>query len=252
MPELSQTRISLFFPVYNDEATIRDVVTKSIDVLSKLTSCFEILIVNDGSPDASGKIADELAREHSFLRVIHHPENLGYGRAVRTGLAGCRYEWICFTDGDDEYDVHDLEKLFRLRDFYDLIITFRYVRRYSGSRQIISRVYNAVLRWLFDTRYRDISTGLRMMRKSLYEDLTLRSDSPFIGAEIAIRSMLKGFRVGEVGIQTFPRQFGRSTSTTIPNILATIKDMMRVRHEIFSASYDLPRNRRDDEKRKAA
>jgi len=232
--------ISVFFPVYNDEATVRQVTEKALRVCREIAYAFEVIIVDDGSPDRSGEIADEVAKEHDPVRVIHHDRNLGYGAAVRTGLAACRYEWICFTDGDDEYDLYDLRKLWDLREYYDLIITFRYVRRYSGFRNLISRAYNVILRRLFFTHYRDVSTGLRLARKSLIDDLTLEATSPFIGAEIAIKTMLKGYRVGEMGIQTFPRQFGRGGSTSPVNIYRTIVDMLHCHRQVFSPSYELP------------
>jgi len=233
-------RLSVFFPVYNDERTVRQVTEKAIRVCREIAAEFEVIIIDDGSPDRSGEIADELATTHDTVRVIHHNRNLGYGSAVRSGLATCRYEWICFTDGDDEYDLYDLKKLWELRDYYDLIITFRYIRRYSGIRNLISRVYNLVIRRLFFTRYRDVSTGLRLARKTLIDDLTLEATSPFIGAEIAIKTMLKGYRVGEMGIQTFPRQFGRGGSTSPLNIYRTIVDMLHCHRKVFSPTYELP------------
>ena len=232
--------LSVFFPVFNDESTVRRVAEKALRVASELTDDYEIVIVDDGSPDNSGTVADEVASEHELVRVIHHPRNLGYGAAVRTGLAACRNEWICFTDGDDEYDLHDLKKLWKLREFYDLIITFRYVRRYSGFRIIISQLYNRLLRRLFYLRFRDVSTGLRLVRKEIIDEVDLRSDSPFIGAEIAIKTMLKGYRVGELGIQMFPREFGTGSSTSPENIYRTIVDMARCYRRVFSPDYDLP------------
>lgn len=236
--------ISLFFPVYKDERTVRRVAEKAITVLQDVAKEYEIVIVDDGSPDRSGEIADQLAAEHPFISVVHHPRNLGYGAAIKSGFSRVRYEWVCFTDGDDEYDVYDLYKLIALKDFYDLIITFRYVKVYAGDRQIVSWVYNVVLRALFRTSYRDISTGLRLIRKSLIDQLTCHSNSPFIGAEITIKSMLKGYRIGEVGIQTFPREFGKGASTSVPNIIATIRDMASVYRTVFSSDYDLPPNRK--------
>jgi glycosyltransferase involved in cell wall biosynthesis len=165
MPD--KPNISLFFPVYHDETTVRKVTEKAITVLKNVAENYEIVIVDDGSPDRSGAIADEMAIEYPFVSVVHHPHNLGYGAAIKSGFAHVKYEWICFTDGDDEYDVFDLYKLIALKDFYDLIITFRYVKVYSGDRQIVSWIYNAILRGLFRTNYRDISTGLRLVRKSL-------------------------------------------------------------------------------------
>ena len=232
-------RITLFFPVYNDENTVQRVTEKALSILSELASVSEVIIVDDGSPDRSGEIADQLACTYSTVRVIHHESNRGYGEALKSGFAESKYEWICFTDGDDEYDVFDLHKLLRHKDYYDLIITFRYTKLYSAVRIFISWIYNKIVRMLFRTPYRDISTGLRVVRKTLIDDLTLQSISPFIGAEIAIKAMLKGYRVGEVGIQTFPRTFGRGESTTRANIVATIQDMFRIYRSIFSETYGL-------------
>jgi glycosyltransferase involved in cell wall biosynthesis len=235
--------VSLCFPVYRDERTVRRVTEKALHVLEHLAGNYEVLIVDDGSPDRSGEIADELAAKHDCVRVVHHPANLGYGEAMKTAICEARFEWICLTDGDDEYDVADLGKLIALRDFYDLIITFRYVKLYSGFRIFMSWVYNVLVRWMFRMPYRDISTGLRLVRRSLAQDLDLVSPSPFIGAEITIKTMLRGFRVGEVGIQTFPRTFERSATATPANILATLRDMLRTYRAIFSSDYDMPPGR---------
>ena len=179
--------------------------------------------------------------------MIHHPVNLGYGVAVRSGLAASAFEYVCFTDGDDQYEVNDFVKLLKLRDRYDLIITFRYKKIYSSNRLFISWFYNKLLRFLFRTPFRDVSTGLRMVRRSILSDIELEAQSPFIGAELAIKAMLHGYRVGEVGIQTFPRTFGRGSSTSVRNIVATIADMWRIYRKIFSEGYDLP----PDQKKRA-
>jgi glycosyltransferase involved in cell wall biosynthesis len=242
-PAPERPRVSVFFPVYNDERTVERVALKSLDVLSRVASEYEVVIVDDATPCRAGEIADRLAAEDPRIRVIHHSKNLGYGAAIRTGLANVRYEWICFTDGDDEYDICDLEKLIRLRHRYDLIITFRYAKLYSTFRIFVSWVYNRSLRALFKSRFRDISTGLRLIRRDLLNEIDLKSSSPFIGAEIAIKTMLKGFPVGEVGIQTFPREFGHGSATSWRNIIATIRDMISCYRTIFSPGYDAPAHR---------
>ena len=96
--------ISLTYPIYNDEATVRKVTEKAIQFLKSLPYEHEIIIVDDGSPDRSGEIADEMSLLYPCIRVIHHPKNLGYGAAIRAGLSACRYEYICAIDGDDEYE----------------------------------------------------------------------------------------------------------------------------------------------------
>jgi glycosyltransferase involved in cell wall biosynthesis len=243
MTTATKPDLTVFFPVYKDENTIEIVTNKAIAVCRDIANEFEIIIIDDCSPDRSGAIADQLAQKYPNVKVIHHPTNMGYGMALKTGFANSKYEWICFTDGDDEYDLNDLRKIIKLKEFYDLIITFRYKKIYSNKRIFISYCYNTILRWLFRTHFRDISTGLRLARKDLIQELDLTSNSPFIGAELTIKSMLKGYRIGEMGIQTFPREIGKGSSTSIKNILSTMKDLRRIYKEIFSSKYEMPQDR---------
>ncbi len=227
--------ILLFYPVYNDEGTVRRVTEKSLAVLAKVASDYEVVIVNDGSPDKSGEIADQLAREYPKVSVIHHPRNLGYGAALQSGFNHSRrYDWICFTDGDDQYDVNELEHMATLLHRYDMLITFRYEKIYSNWRLFVSALYNIVLRFLFRSPFRDISCGLKLVRCEVIDHVQVTATSPFVGAEITLKAMLKGYAIGEVGISTYPRDFGHSSATSWKNIFATIKDMMRVRSEIFT------------------
>tara|TARA_R110002072_G_scaffold87810_2_gene197842 strand:- start:40 stop:777 length:738 start_codon:yes stop_codon:yes gene_type:complete len=235
--------ITLFFPVFNDERTVRIVAERAIELLEEVAENYEIIIVDDGSPDASGEIADELAVQYEAILVIHHPENLGYGAAMQSGIAAAHYDIICMIDGDNEYDVFDLKKMLMVSDYYALVIAFRYKKLYSTKRIFISFVYNAVLRLVFNSPFRDISTGIRLIKRSVLEEIELTSNSPFIGAELTIRAMLRGFPVGEVGIQTFPRVFGEGSATSFKNIIETVKDIRRIHKEIFSDSYDMPEGR---------
>jgi len=235
--------ISFFFPAYNDERTVRIVTEKAIKLFNEIANQYEVVIVDDASPDKAGQIADQLAHEYPHVKVVHHETNRGYGAAVKSGISNTKYDWICMVDGDDEYDILDLKRMLSLRQHYGLIIGFRYKKLYSAKRIFISHIYNAVLRSLFDTRFRDISTGIRVFHRSILRHIELNSNSPFIGAELAIKTMLDGTPVGEVGIQTFPREFGAGSTTSMANIVRTIRDMLRMRNEIFSDTYRLPDGR---------
>ena len=242
---MTKTRpdISLFFPVYNDEHTVRVVANRALELLEEVADNYEIIIVNDGSPDSPGAIADQLAVEHDMITAVHHPENKGYGAAMKTGIAASQYDIICMIDGDNEYDVFDLKKMLAVREYYMLVIAFRYKKLYSTKRIFISFIYNSLLRALFKSPFRDISTGIRLIHRGLLDEVELTSNSPFIGAELTLKSMLRGFPVGEVGIQTFPRRFGQGSATSFKNIMGTVRDAWRIRKEIFSDSYDLPEGR---------
>ena len=218
--------ISLMFPVYKDKRTVKKMINKSLRVLKKTNKKFEIVIVDDGCPEDSGLYAKKIAKKNSKIKVIFHKKNLGYGAAIKTGIKNCKYNWIFQTDGDDEYDVYDLPRLIKASLSFDLVITYRFKKKYNTMRIIISWVYNMLLRFLFNTNFKDVSTGSRLIKKSLLKKIKLKTNSPFIGAELAIKSKKNGYKVNEIGIHTYPRTFGEGSTVTLKNIILTIKDML--------------------------
>ena len=214
------------FPLYNDLHTVKIMITKSVKVLKKLKKKYEIVIVDDGCPQKSGVLAKKIAKKFSNIKVYFHKKNRGYGAAIKTGFKHCKNEWIYLTDGDAEYDVNDIFKLIKASKYNDLIITRRYKKKYTTFRIVISWVYNVLLRFLFGTKFKDISTGSRLVKKKIIKNIKLKSNSPFLGAELAIKSELAGYKVGEISIHTYPRTFGSGSSVSIQNIFLTIKDML--------------------------
>ena len=217
--------ISLMFPLYKDKSTVEFMIRKSSSVLKKLKRKYEIVIVDDGCPENSGKLALKIAKKFHNVKVFFHKKNLGYGAALKTGLKKCKNDWIFMIDGDAEYDVNDLPRLFKASQNYDLVITYRYKKKYNTYRIIISWVYNAILRLVFNIKFRDISTGSRLVSRKLIRRIKLKSNSPFVGAELAIKAGLADYKVGEIGIHTYPRTFGSGSSVGLKNILLTLKDM---------------------------
>ena len=207
-------------------------IVKSIKVLKEIKKKYEIVIVDDGCPEKSGIIAKKISKNYKNIKVIFHKKNLGYGAAVKTGLKNCKNDWIFQTDGDAEYDVYDLKKLLRASKSSDLVITYRFKKKYKTSRIIISWIYNIILRMLFKTKFQDISTGSRLIKRSLIKKIKLNSNSPFVGAELAIKSKYRGYKVNEIGIHTYPRTFGTGSSVTFNNIVLTIKDMLKLYFKI--------------------
>lgn len=236
--KLCEKSICIGIPTLNDSRNISSVIEKSIRVLSAHFIDYEIIVIDDGSSDGTYEIIKNYEANYHFVSVFRHHRNMGYGFTLKEIISKTSKTWVCFVDGDDEYDISELKKITPLLDFYDLIITFRYLKRYSNFRVFVSFIFNRVLSFLFRTNYRDISTGLRLVKSSVVKTVTLISDSTFIGAEMAIKISMKGYRVGEVGIQTFPDNFGKSYSMRFSNIVHTIKDMISVREQIFSKSYD--------------
>ncbi len=226
--------IAIFFPVYRDEGTVETVALKSLKVLSEISSRYKVIIVDDGSPDRSGEIADKLAEKYPEIISVHHEKNLGYGAALQTGFKySLDYEWICFSDGDNQYDVNELYHLSKLFHHYDLIVTFRYSKIYGTLRTFISFIYNLMIRVLFKSNLRDHNCGLKVIRSRVVKDMELISNSAFIGAEIIINAMVQGYPIGEAGISTYPRTFGESSVMSMRHITNSIKDLFRVYNKIF-------------------
>ena len=127
LPELSY-----FFPAHNEEGNVEALVRDALAALPALAERFEIIVVNDGSSDRTGALADGLAEAHpGIVRVVHHPTNLGYGAALRSGFRVARFDWVGFTDGDRQFAVADLGRLtarIAEPDQPDVVVGFR-IRR---------------------------------------------------------------------------------------------------------------------------
>jgi glycosyltransferase involved in cell wall biosynthesis len=231
---MSKPNISFFFPVYNDDNTIEPLTKRTVEVLRDIANEFEIVIVNDGSRDRSGEVADEMAARYPQVTAVHHTCNLGYGKALQTGFAHAnRYEWICFTDGDFQYDPAELYAIVDRISRYDMIIGFRRQRVYGPLRIAMSATLNLLVHWAFGTSFRDIACGFKIVHRSVLHNIRLTSNSGFIGAELVVRAVFQGFHVGEVAINTYVREFGDSAVVSVRNITNTVKDLWKVRRELF-------------------
>lgn len=245
---MSKPNISFFYPVYRDENTIVPITRRAMQVLSDVANEFEIVIVDDGSPDRSGAIADDLARQFPQVSVVHHPVNQGYGKAIRTGFAtASRYEWICFTDGDFQYDPAELYQIVKRLPSYDVIIGFRLRKVYGPLRKLMSAALNTTVSRVFGTRYRDITCGFKMLRRCVLDEIELESESGFVGAELLLRASMKGFRVGEIAISMYEREFGDSAAISFRNISSTLKDILRVRAALCQNRPRMPLPPRPDQ-----
>lgn len=226
----------LFFPVYNDDHAVEALAEKSVRVLSEVAAEHEILIVDDGSTDDTGAIVDALAARLPNVRVVRHERNRGYGHAVRTGFAEARrLDWIVFTDGDNQYDIAELRRFLPLLDRYDVLVGYRFQKTYGVVRKLLSAGLNLLVRVAFGVRVRDVTCGFKMVRSRVMEDpeMQLTSTGPFGGGEVVVRAALRGYHVGEVGISMYPRDYGRSSIVSFRNVVATLKDLRRVRRDVF-------------------
>ncbi len=227
--------ISLIFPLYKDKYTVKKVINKSLKILKKLKKRYEIIIIDDCCPEKSGLVAVKHSKKNKKIKVIFHKKNYGYGAAIRTGFKESRYDCVYAVDGDGEFGIalNDLPRILKKYTFNDLVITYRYKKRYKTTRIIISWIYNFVLRFLFNISFRDISCGSRLINKKILKKIKLTTNSPFIGAELAIKAKYMGFKVDEVGIHSFPSSFRAGSSVVLKNILLTIRDIFILYYKIY-------------------
>lgn len=226
--------ISFFCPAYYDGKNIAHVVNKTVDVFSELCEDYEIIVVNDGSPDNTGEVLDRLASIYNKVKVIHHPCNLGYAEALKTGLRNAnRFEFILFTDGDNQYDVECFREMMRYMKDYDAVITYRTKNANNFIRRVISWVFNRVLNIMFREPFKDLSSALRLVKKNAIKNIEFKSTSIFFPIEIVLKLHKRNFRIKEIPIETRERAHGRSTSLLPKNVIGLIIDMCKVKLNNF-------------------
>jgi len=221
--------LSVFFPAYNDSGTIASLVISALQAARELTSDFEVIIVNDGSADATAQIADELARTYPEVRVVHHERNRGYGGALRTGFEASTRDLIFYTDGDAQYDPAEMAVLWRaFNDDVDLVNGYKISRSDPLHRIIIGRIYHHTVKLLFGLKVRDVDCDFRLMRRSIFDKVTLEKSSGVICLEMMKKIQDAGFAIAEVPVHHYHRAFGRSQFFNFRRLFKTAIDVMKL------------------------
>jgi glycosyltransferase involved in cell wall biosynthesis len=231
-------RLSYFFPAHNEEANLEALVSEAFESLPALARSFEIIVVDDGSRDATPAIADRLAVEHpSLVRVVHHPTNLGYGVALRSGFRAARYDLVAFTDGDRQFKVADLGRLTaRLAqgDGPDVVAGYRIKRADPLVRTIYARAYRLANRIFFGLKVRDVDCACKLFRRSGLVGLRVESGGAFFSAELLIKLRASGRTVVEVGVPHYPRTAGSATGARPRVVLRAVRDFWLLRLRLWA------------------
>lgn len=238
VPAQDKPGLSVFFPAYNDSGTIASLVIVAVKTAQRLTRDFEVIVVNDGSVDRTPEIAEELARVYPQVRVVHHERNRGYGGALRSGFAAATRDLIFYTDGDAQYDPAEMEALWNAlgRDV-DMVNGYKISRSDPLHRVVIGRIYHHTVSLLFGLRVRDVDCDFRLMRRAIFERVTLHKNSGVICLEMMKKIQDAGFRIAEVPVHHYHRAYGRSQFFNFRRLFKTAVDVARlwfglvVRHE---------------------
>lgn len=222
--------LSVFFPAYNDAPSLPALIGKTFQVLGELVDDFEVIVVNDGSADETGAVLAQLQQQYGpLLRVITHPENRGYGGALRTGFGAATKDFIFYTDGDGQYDVGDLGPLLEVvGPGVGLVNGYKIARQDPWHRKVIGAVYNQFARFLFGVRLRDIDCDFRIFRRSLLENKPLRSSSGTICVELVKLLERSEMEVVELPVRHYPRLHGRSQFFRVKSLATTFVQLCRL------------------------
>jgi glycosyltransferase involved in cell wall biosynthesis len=220
--------------MYNEEGNIEQVVTSAVAVLSEIADRYEVIVVDDGGRDRTGKIADRLAAANPRVRVVHHPVNRGYGAAVRSGFEAATQPLVGFVDGDNQFDLGELPVLLRALDGVDIVSGYRITHRDAPLRRLYSFLDNQAARLLFRIPIRDMNCAFKIYRRDVLDRLLpqLRSTGALINVEMLARARKMGARVTEVGVHHYPREIGGRTGGNPAVIFRGCKEMLELWREL--------------------
>ncbi len=223
--------VSFFCPAYNDAGNLPDLIPIVVDFLQRNSEKFEITIIDDGAKDGTGKVADQMAQQYPNIKVVHHKKNEGYTATLKEGFESGRYEYVMYTDGDNQYDVRDFEPyLYLLRD-HDVISGYAVKKAVSAFRKFQSWIHNALISVLFFTSFKDINCSMKIFKKEVLDSITIRSNpfGAFVDAELIIKAHQHGYSIAQFPVVHYARKSGIASGSKPYLVFNTIKDMIRLR-----------------------
>ena len=221
--------ISAVFPAFNDGGTIPSMILTARMALRQVTDDFEIIVTEDGSSDYTCAVLDEMAAQVPELRVIHHGRNRGYGVALRSGFSAAQKEWVFYTDGDAQYNPLELVDLVAaVREDVDIVNGYKVARSDPLIRKITGGIYNWLVRWTFGLRLRDVDCDFRLIRRRVFEQVELESETGTIPLEMVKKFQDAGCVFVEVPVHHYFRQYGRSQFFNWQRLLRTGKHLIQL------------------------
>ena len=224
--------VSIVLPCLDEEENLREAVRAAVMAGRRAAHAHEVIVVDDGSRDRTRAIALQLAAEDSAIRVVVHESNLGYGAALRSGIAAAAQPWILLTDADLQFDLTQLEDFLPLTGDHDLLLGWRMTRMDPLGRRVAANAWNWLVDAVFGLPVRDVDCAFKLVRAELVKDLPLISTGAMISTELVLRCLAQGARLEQLGVRHRARQAGRQSGTS-PRVVA------RAFRELVSARWQL-------------
>jgi glycosyltransferase involved in cell wall biosynthesis len=223
--------LSVFFPAYNEEENIEKTVLDTKKVLERIAAKWEIIIVDDGSKDNTGKISDRLAKNNN-IEVIHHKPNRGYGGALKSGYKKSKYEFVAFMDSDGQFRFSDVTKLINLQQKTgaDLVLGIRKNRADPIIRKVYTYIWSYLLpRFLFGLKVRDYSCGFKLIKKEVFNAVQpLVGEEKVTQIEILTKAQRQGFKFAEIGVNHYSRRHGEATGANIKVVTKSVVSLIKL------------------------
>jgi glycosyltransferase involved in cell wall biosynthesis len=194
---------------------------------------YEIILVDDGSADDTGRIADEIAAVNKRVRVVHHPHNQGYGAALQSGFRAAAKDLVFYSDGDGQFDLNELPPLLPLMQQYDIVSCYRMNRQDNLSRRIMGRLWTRLTCLLFSLNIRDIDCAFKLYKRDIFNHIKMESTGALISTEILARASRAGYRITQKGVHHRPRTAGRQTGANPKVVFRAFVELLRLRRRIL-------------------
>jgi glycosyltransferase involved in cell wall biosynthesis len=224
--------LSVFFPCYNEQDNVRRVYESADRVLRSLNIDYEMIFVDDGSTDKTSEILESIAASDGRVRIVHHPANLGYGSALRSGIRAARKRLIFLTDGDGQFDMNEMPLLLPYIRRFDIVAGYRLNRQEGLVRRFNAWCWTKLVCAVFGMNVRDIDCAFKLYRREVFDGMELKSTGALISAEILARALRRGFAVRQVGVHHYPRTAGSQTGAKLSVILRAFRELFRLYRQI--------------------
>jgi glycosyltransferase involved in cell wall biosynthesis len=227
--------LSIVLPAYNEEENAAAAVEEVAAVARGLGLDHEIILVNDGSRDGTGRVGRELAGRIAHFRLVEHYPNRGYGGALKAGFAEAGGDLIAFVPADKQFNFGEIRRFLAEleRTGADIVSGYRADRQDNAVRQLNAWGWNTLVRLLFGYLCRDIDCGFKLFRREVLAHVAIASDGAMIDTEFLAGARARGYRIAEVPVTHLPRTAGEATGANLRVIARAFRDLARFRLRLW-------------------